>query len=445
MNKHLIVVSVDAMVYEDLEYASTLPNFKRLLKNASIIKEIKTIYPSVTHAVHATLLTGAPAGVTGIVNNHVFKPSAPDTDTWQWYNILSEIKCDTLLHAAKRAGLTTASSTWPLTAYAKDAVDYLVPSALNYYFDAHRDNPLDTYRELGASEEMMEIIAEAVELYGYEDRHPEYDDFQVHCAAEIIKKYKPNLLLVHPSDVDSKRHRGGVFSNMVLEALDRTDVWLGKLLDAIEEAGIADTTDFAVLSDHGQINITRVISPNVYLVDNGYISLDDNGHIKHWDAYAHSAGSSAQVYLSRKDDKELFDGVYKLLSDMADEGIYGFERVYTADEVKEKYGLYGDFSFVLETDGYTGFGERVTRPAVTGFDLSDYRHGKGTHGHEPDKGPQPTFIVSGPSFKSGVVIDRGDVLNHAPTLAAVLGVELQDAWGHAVSELLENTKTRDKE
>ena len=125
MSKHLIVVSVDALVYEDLEYAKTLPNFKRLLDGASVIERVRTIYPSVTHPVHATLITGAPAGVTGITNNLIFKPGAPDTDHTQWYNILSEIKCDTLLHAAKRAGLTTACSTWPVTADGGDVIDYL--------------------------------------------------------------------------------------------------------------------------------------------------------------------------------------------------------------------------------------------------------------------------------------------------------------------------------
>lgn len=436
MSKHLIVVSIDALVYEDLEYARTLPNFKRLLTGASVIERVRTIYPSVTHPVHATLITGAPAGVTGITNNLIFKPAAPDTDRTQWYNILSEIKCDTLLHAAKRAGLTTASSTWPLTADGGDVIDYLVPSALNYYFTGYEDHPLDVYRLHGADEEMMEIITEAVARYGHIDRHPEYDEFQMYCASEIIRRYKPNLLLVHPGDVDSKRHRGGVFSEMVLQSIERNDVWLGQLLDAVEEAGIQDETDFVVVSDHGQINITRVISPNVSLVDHGFIRLAKDGTVKEWDAYAKSAGASAHVYLSRPDDKELWNGVYSLLSDMAKEGIYGFEKVYTVEETKEKFGLYGDFSFVLETDGYTSFGENLQRPMVTGYDFSDYRYGKGTHGHEPHKGPQPPFIAKGPSFREGVVIPEGDILNHAPTLARVLGVELQDAWGTPVEEIL---------
>ena len=72
MDKHLIVVSVDAMVYEDLEYCKTLPNFSKILKDASVIERVCTIYPSLTHPVHATLITGKTAGGTGIVNNIAF-------------------------------------------------------------------------------------------------------------------------------------------------------------------------------------------------------------------------------------------------------------------------------------------------------------------------------------------------------------------------------------
>ncbi len=440
MRKHLIVVSVDALVFEDLEYARTLPNFARLLDGCAMIERVETIYPSVTHPVHATILTGAPAGVTGIVNNSIFKSHSPDLDNKQWYNCLSEIKCDTILHAAKRAGLTTAVSTWPVTADGGDVVDYLVPSALNYYFDGRDADYMDVYREHGAREELMDIIALAVERYGYRDRHPEYDQFQIFCAAEIFKRYRPNLLLTHPSDVDSKRHRGGVFGESVKEALRNTDEWLGILLDAVKETGLEDQTDFVVLSDHGQINISRVISPNVYLVDRGYITLSEDGSIKEWRAYVKSTGASAQVYLQDPDDTALKNELYQMLSEMANEGIYGFERVFTAKEAKALYGLSGDFSFVLETDGYTGFGERLVRPVVSGFDLNDYRFGKGTHGHAPHKGPQPTFFAKGPSFKSGVVLPKGNILNHAPTLAAVLGVELRDAVGTPVKEILTEWK-----
>jgi predicted AlkP superfamily pyrophosphatase or phosphodiesterase len=433
-NKHLIVISLDAFVFEDLEYAKTLPNFAKLMKNCSIIERVKTIYPSVTHPVHATLITGAPAGVTGAVNNSIFNYENPDKGNGIWYNFINQMKVETIFHVAKRAGLTTASASWPMTSKGQDVIDYLVPCALNADFEGF-ENPLDAYRNLGAQECVMDIIAGAVERFGWQNKHPEIEEFQAYCCVEIIKRFKPNLLFTHPSYVDNQRHAGGVWGEKVNNAIRETDRWLGMMLDAVKEAGIEDTTDIIFLSDHGQINITRTISPNVYLADKGYIKLDSEGNIAEWEAFAKSTGASTHVYLSRPDDKKLYDEVYKLLSDMAEEGIYGFERVYTTEETKEKYNLYGDFSFVLETDGYTSFGEWVTRPAVRGFDPTDYRFGQGTHGQEPEKGPQPPFVATGPSFKSGVVIEKGEIINHAPTFAAVFGLEMPQALGTPVREI----------
>jgi len=433
MAKHMIVVSIDALVYEDLEYARTLPNFAKILDNGAIIERVRTIYPSLTHPVHATLITGATAGKTGVISNEIFSPGVAKAP---WYNNLDQIKCDTLLHAAKRAGLSTATASWPMTSYGSEVIDYFVPCALNADFVGYEDRPLDAYRHLGAGECVMDIIEKAVELYGWENTHPEVDAFQIYCSQEIIKRFKPNLLLTHPSYVDSARHRNGVFGERVKDSIRVTDEWLGMLFDAVREAGIEDETDFIILSDHGQINITRVISPNVYFCDAGYIKADSEGSLLFWNAYVKGCGASAQVFLSKKDDKELYDGVYKLLTDMRDEGIYGIERVYTREEAMTEYGLYGDFSFVIEGDGYTSFGEYLSRPSVRGFDFTDYRFGRGTHGHAPEKGPQPTFAAIGPSFKQGVSLAEGNILNHAPTLAKALGVELRDADGKAVEEIL---------
>lgn len=435
MEKHLIVASIDAMVFEDLEYCKALPNFSKIMNGASVIERVRTIYPSLTHAVHATLISGNAAGKTGAINNSMFDRNDPRKGD-VWYNFLPDMKCKTIFHAAKEAGLTTASASWPMTSGGSDVIDYLVPCALNSDFVGFENNPLDAYRNLGAQESVMPIIEEAVKRFGWENKHPEVEEFQAYCSAEIIKRFKPNLLLTHPSYVDNQRHATGVFGSGVKHSLDETDRWLGIMLDAVREAGIEDSTDFVFLSDHGQINITRTISINVYFKDAGYISCNENGEISDWRVYAKSAGASCHIYLKNPDDAELSAEVYEMLSKMAGEGIYGFERVYTGKETREKYGLYGDFSFVLETDGYTSFGEWTQRPVVRGHDISDYRFGHGTHGHEPHKGPQPPFVAKGPSFKSGVVIKEGNILNHAPTLAAALGLSLPESDGKPVYEIL---------
>jgi len=431
--KHLIVVSVDALVFEDLEYARTLPNFGKLLKEGALIERVRTIYPSLTHPVHASIITGAPAGVTGIICNEQFEPG---NENAPWYKLLDQIKCDTLLHAAKRAGLTTAVCTWPVTNCRSDVIDYLVPGVSDSYIEGHEDNIPEVFRQYGACDKIINIIKDYIDNHGYQTTHPEIDEFQTYCSVELIRRFKPNILLTHPSYVDSMRHRTGLFGEKVNEAIKETDHWLGMLYQAVCDAGIEETTDFVVLSDHGQLGICRRICPNVFLADAGYIRTNEKGELVSWDAYIKSCGLSGQVYLSKPDDKKLYEDVYSLLRHMAEERIYGFEKVFTTAEVKERYGLYGDFSFVIETDGFSSFSESCCRPIVRELKTDDYRFGHATHGHMPESGPQPPFIGKGPSFKKGVVLQEGNILNHAPTFAKIFDLELPDAVGHAEDAIL---------
>lgn len=433
-NKHLIVVSVDALVFEDLEYAKELPMFGRLLREGALIERVRTIYPSLTHPVHATLLTGAPAGITGIDSNERFEPG---NHYATWYNLLDEIQCDTILHAAKRAGLATAVCTWPVTAKGSDVIDYLVPDLMDDYLVGREDDLIGLFRDYGAREEIIDIVEGALKRCDMKLGHPAFEEFQAYCCAKLIRRYQPNLLFTHLCYVDSMRHRTGVFSDQVKIAVRETDRWLSEIWQAVVDAGIEDSTDFVVLSDHGQMGICRRICPNVFLADRGYIRTDENGELVSWDAYVKTCALSAQVYLSRPDDKKLYDEIYTLLSEMAEEKLYGFERVFTVDEVKERYGLSGGFSFVLENDGFTSFSDEWVRPVVRELNITDYRYGKATHGHMPEKGPQPPFVGMGPSFKKGVVLSEGSILNHAPTFAKILGLELRDAVGKAVEEMLE--------
>jgi predicted AlkP superfamily pyrophosphatase or phosphodiesterase len=314
-------------------------------------------------------------------------------------------------------------------------VDYLIPGILNEYSDGREHEMLEVYREYGAPECIIDIIAAGLARFGAKDVHPEYDSFQVYCAARIIERFKPNITFVHPSHVDSARHKTGVFTEDVRRAVMATDEYLGELLDAVAKAGIEDSTDIIVLSDHGQLDITRCVLPNLLLKDAGYIKDDKNGKISSWDAYVAAGGLCAHVYLCDPSDEQLYRSVYEFLSERAKSGEYGFESVLTVDEVKELYGLYGDFSFVLETDGHTGFAEGLEAPYARGTDVKDYRMAKASHGHRPEKGPQPTFFAYGPSFKSGVSIENGDILDHAPTFAKVFGLSLPDADGRAVDEI----------
>lgn len=89
---------------------------------------------------------------------------------------------------------------------------------------------------------------------------------------------------------------------------------------------------------------------------------------------------------------------------------------------------------MIESDGYTSFGDRAIRPLVQNFDASDYRFGRVTHGYMPDYGPQPVFVAKGPDICQGVMPDRGNLVDEAPAFAKLL--DLPQAEGRPMDEIL---------
>jgi hypothetical protein len=61
---------------------------------------------------------------------------------------------------------------------------------------------------------------------------------------------------------------------------------------------------------------------------------------------------------------------------------------------------------------------------------------KGSHGFHPDFGPRPFLMGFGPAFRPGAMLEHADLINGAPTYAAVLGCALPDAQGKALKDLL---------
>ena len=202
----------------------------------------------------------------------------------------------------------------------------------------------------------------------------------------------------------------------------------------MKEIGEWENTDLILTSDHGQMNMIRRANPNILLKDEGFITLDGDGNVTAMKAYVKAVGASAQVFLTDKSEENR-KALQTLLTEKARTGMYGFSRCYTAEEAAEEEHLAGDFSFVLETDGYTTFGPGLTGEYFTPYDLTDYRLGKATHGYHPDKGPQPSMLCVGPDFREGVTIERRPTVDMAATVAYLNGCSLP-CDGKVIEEIL---------
>lgn len=432
MKKKLIILSHDAMVREDVDYLQQTEPFRTLTADGAQVTHLRTIYPTVTYPAHTSIITGTYPEKHGVVSNEITAVGRMGSP-WRWFRDANHMP--SLFTAAKAAGLSTASVYWPVTGNDPD-IDYLV----NEYWAQGPDDTLEAaLRRSGTSDDVFtRAVAPHMELTHGEGkpRHPYCDQFVIDIACSMIEEFRPDVLAIHPANVDNARHGNGLFNDAVIASLDNVARWTQQIIDATKRAGVFEQTDLVVLSDHGQLDVTRVCNPNVALAEHGLIRTDEDGNYLDSDAFCQSNAMSSYVYLKNPSNIALVDRVGDLLEEMRASGEYGISRVFSREEAAEEEHLYGGFSFVLETDGTTTFGNSWNRPICTSLIREDYRSGRATHGYHPDKGPQPVFIGYGPSFRKGAVLERRPIVDCAPTFAKLLGLEMPWAQGTAMTELL---------
>ena len=435
MKQKLFILSMDAMVREDVAYMMQKPNFARIMAKRAEVDKVCTVYPSMTYPAHTAIITGCRPGKNGIYVNSKIKPFKDAYVHWPLES--RNVRVENLFAAAKRAGLTTASVFWPIT-----ACDPNIDHVINEYFFYLPDEDLvETFRRQGSDEVALQAVRENMPRFRYEKRakgtgpnlNNTMDDFIMGCTCWLLRNAKPDVLALHNCYIDSTRHYYGAFAPEVYKALDQMDVWLGEVLQAMEDAGCYEDVNFIILSDHGQMDFDRYTRLNVLLQRGGFIDIAPDGSVYDWRAFC-KGGMSAPVFLSDPNYEPLKKAVHEYLLELAKDPQWGIEQVFTVEEAREMYGTYGTFSFMVEGDGHTSFtddwhGEcSVPVEAIEGY--------RAKHGYRPEKGPQPIFLAAGPAFKPGAVVENAHVIDEAPTLAAVLGQTLPQADGRVLHELL---------
>ena len=415
MKQKLILVSMDAMISEDLEYLKTKPNFGWLLANSARVERVKSVYPTLTYPCHGTMITGCWPAKHGVLNNYMLQPGRVSPD-WQWYHDV--FKVSDLLDAAKAKGLTTAAIGWPAMGCHPNA-DWIVGEIAATKAKTVGEFRAD-YLRTGTTPALWEEVG-APNIFWRTEQGNNVTRFNAAACCGIIRGHQPDLTILHLGEPDSVRHKFGVYAPEVREKLDQAELMLTWILDAIRDAGMADCTNLIVTADHGQMDVTRTINPNVLLAEHGFLTLNADGSVADWRAWCLSTGMSATVHVKDPADEA---AVYACLN-----GQPGLERVFTRAEAAE-HGYDGAFSFMLEGDGRTKIennwkGEYLTEHPV-----------KGAHGYLPEKGPRHPLLAAGPAFRTGAVLEHADLIDGAPTWAKVLGLDLPDADGRVLEELL---------
>lgn len=417
MNKKTLVISIDALISDDIPLLETLPNLGPIVKGAAQVRDIECIYPTLTYPCHVSIMTGCYPDKHGIVHNERLQVNVPKPQ-WNWW--YKDIRVKTMLDYAKAAGLSTSTVTWPVMA--GSAADYNIAEI---WAPTINDDPTDICTQANSP-----AVAEIFERNKGRLKWmltPEFDNYAEHCGAEIIETFQPDLMFIHFSYVDHQRHQNGVKGEKVNEALRFVDDKIGTLVAALNRQNLLGKTNIVILGDHGQINVSHLFNLNKLFYDRGLIDVDEQGKITGWRMYAQSCAFSAHIHLGPAMDRNEAAAILKEIQQTYPQEI---EKVWTAEEALNQWHMKGDFEFVVEAVTSVSFGKNLTGDLIESVDNSDYKFSVATHGHLPTKGDQPPFILSGPDIKMGVQIQGAKLVDEAPTIMKIYGIVMEDIDGH---------------
>ena len=427
-NKYVIVISFDAVSEEDLEFLSKQPNFSKLIKNGALIKNVESVYPSLTYPAHATIVTGKYPKNHGVINNTVldFKNYNPD---WYWYR--KYIKGDTIFDLAEKSGMKTCSILWPVTARSK--ITYNMPEI---FCTKRYDNQI--LKSALAGSKIYQVNMN--KKFGYLRQgmeEPYLDNFATEVAKKTIRELKPNLILLHLIDSDSQKHKYGIENKEVIESLKRHDERLGEIIESLKLAGIYEDSTIIALGDHSQINVNNVIKLNSILMKNDLINVNGN-KIKSYKAIAKSCDGSSYIYLKNKNDVETRKKVRDILNELKNKYSNVIEEVYNNEEIKN-LGADINASFMIEAKRGYYFIDDFLGEAIEVIDESSkIKHKlRASHGYLPSRDNYKTFFIAyGKTIKKGVVLEKGKLINHGPTIAKILDIDLRDCDGIVEERIL---------
>ncbi len=213
---HVFIISFDggkpAVIAE-----SEMPALKKLTAEGAVTWTAQTIFPPKTLPSHTSMLTGM----------------APDKHRVLWNNyepVRGLILAPTIFSIAKRADPQTTTAIFAGKAK---------------FMHLMQTGTLDLFDFKGPQQEMRTGEAQEIE----KSVNPAQTVAKA-AVAHIVEK-KPNLCFIHFPDPDSAGHKSGWGSPEQKEAFKVSDQALSQVMEAVQKAGIAQSSVIIISADHG--------------------------------------------------------------------------------------------------------------------------------------------------------------------------------------------------
>ncbi len=204
--KHVILIGCDGFGGYALPQAD-MPHLKKMMAAGAWSLKARSVLPSSSAVNWASMLMGSGPTMHGYTEWGSAVPEIPSVDTTR-YGLFPTVF--SLLKEQQPAAVSALIYSWPGI------------------------NPL------------IEKEATTIRVSSGDN-----DDFCADTAAAIIKSQKPVFTFIHFHQPDVVGHNIGHHTPEYFAELKKADVRIGKIVNAVQEAGIAEHTVILVTADHG--------------------------------------------------------------------------------------------------------------------------------------------------------------------------------------------------
>lgn len=426
-DRHVILVSIDGFAAYHLANPSIdLPNIRALAREGAAADSSETVFPSVTHPSHTTLITGVTPRRHGVTGN-----SVTDRRTGKRFHITNlprreSVLVPTIFDAVARAGRRTAAFFWPET---KDD-----PSI--------HDNIAEAFKAGGGADPgavtpglLDELRAAGVPIdtyYAFYDDpfgHGAGDVALTQAAAHVFVTRKPALTAIHLLITDKAQHEFGPSHYLSQAALTTADHCVGLLRAAVEKAGLTDRTTFVIAADHGFVTVRHEMNIAPLVAEP---SLDGRVRwsVDKWFAFAEKTAAFDGARDGPVLDRVLTrlgaaPGIARVLGP-GDMAALGFPDYDASPYSSGHYIVAAGIDTHLRLDAADPSTARRLKRAPY--------HG---HGYLPgDPSMYPALVLSGAGIARGARLGHVRNIDVAPTIAALLGLDFTGADGQVLRAAL---------
>lgn len=427
----VVLISVDGLAhYYFDDPKAEMPTIRELAKEGARAGMMKCSMPTVTWPNHTTLVTGVNPGKHGVIGNNYL-----DRETLKSVPLIPDplfdkeeiVKVPTIYDVAKAAGLKTGAIIWPASRGAK-TLDWTVPDVFSDQLFQGKATPslLAEFKAAGIPYEQQETWCKTGKG---EDR----DRMYVQMLNHVIRTHRPNVALLHLVEVDHVEHAKGPQTPEAYAAVKFADDRVREVWDELKKSSPGKAT-LIVSSDHGFFPYQQQIQPAVVLRNEGLLTAEGS-KITGGSVRVLNQGGACFLYVmddAKRD--ELIERTAKLF-----ENVEGIDVVIRPQDFP-KYGLVDPkqdrrmADIVLGAKSGYSFTESLAGNVVITPKSEEV---KGTHGYNPNlPGLHGSFVAWGAGIKPGARVEKMDNTDVAPTMAALLGLKMEDTDGRAVDAVL---------